>query len=259
MLNKRAGEVIVATNRSSWSWEYDQSIRTADITCGSSGDLFLTIVERHIKSGLGAGERSNTLVSRPVGKITKPDLKTVISFLAKYTHSKSSASSPFKRNWVANFQGASKPEAALGEILRDFYVKKFSQMADISPKEQLKEKLETLSPAELERVLKVLNSMKMASVQKTSSDIENSIKNTYLKYFSMGVDGYEEISGNINLLKDYENTVSSLVTLLKVMQRMDLANIPESALARMKDRVARLADLVESLVKYLGKATGAQW
>ncbi len=92
---------FLAKNTSFWGWEYDDRERVALIFSDvRTGILRLGITETHTKSGLGAGVRKTVIVDTPVGTLGKPDLRKVIGLLKRNSFEKSSAGSPFKRDWV---------------------------------------------------------------------------------------------------------------------------------------------------------------
>ena len=91
--------IVIGTNESYYSWEYDSDTITARILLYDDNSLYLTITKVHHKSGLGAGTTTRELVNINIGTLQKADLALVKSLLKKHAHSKSSASKGFSILW----------------------------------------------------------------------------------------------------------------------------------------------------------------
>lgn len=111
-----AGEELLATNQSYWSWEDDIDQVDAMLFVDLTGALRLQMVRTHTKLGLGAGKRSETLYDNEVGTLDSPKIGVIRSYLAKYGHDRSRAGGPFKRKWTCV---ANKQEMDLGTIISD--------------------------------------------------------------------------------------------------------------------------------------------
>jgi hypothetical protein len=83
--NKENFEVI-ATNHSSYNWEYDNSKVTAQILLDKSDNntLYLKLRKVHVKTGLGAGTYPSDLEFIKIGTLQKADLALVRSLLKKH-------------------------------------------------------------------------------------------------------------------------------------------------------------------------------
>lgn len=76
---------VIATNYSSYNWEYDNRKVTAQILLDkSTSELFLKIRKVHVKTGLGAGTYPQDLEFISVGTLQKPDLQLVRTLLKKH-------------------------------------------------------------------------------------------------------------------------------------------------------------------------------
>jgi len=88
---------VIATNSSSWSWEYDHCVATAQILLDkSNGELYLKIRETHTKTGLGAGSRSEDKEFVSIGNLQKPNLALVRTLLKKNGY----AQNKFSVHWT---------------------------------------------------------------------------------------------------------------------------------------------------------------
>lgn len=87
---------VIATNHSSWSWEYDSSDTIASILLDKeTNELYLRIKETHTKTGIGAGSRSEIKEFVNIGTLQKPSLAIVRSLLKKHGHE----SNKFSIHW----------------------------------------------------------------------------------------------------------------------------------------------------------------
>ena len=88
--------------------------------------LYLRVDKRHVKSGLGKGERHAILYSDFVGTIFNPG--NISSVIKPFGHEKSRAGGTFKKNWVdAASSSQEKNMRSLKDILFD-YTKKGMQV-----------------------------------------------------------------------------------------------------------------------------------
>lgn len=78
-------EILIATNEAYWGWDDSSMRNTANLFLNiKTGDLRLFITNRNWGSGLGAGrDKTTTLYDGNVGNVNKPNLKLIISMLAK--------------------------------------------------------------------------------------------------------------------------------------------------------------------------------
>ena len=113
-------ENIIAVNESQYQWEYDLMRRTATLT-EENDKLKLTIVEMHVKSGLGAGKTFANIYDGFVGTLQKPNLGMIRSILAKNNYEKCGASSSFKNEW---YVGKTHNRAKLSAIIQEYLDKK---------------------------------------------------------------------------------------------------------------------------------------
>jgi len=151
-----SGEVVLATNESYWGWEYDTNIRIATLSLDeNSGQLNLTITEEQIKSGLGAGRRKQTLFDGNVGTLSKPKLSTVNQALAKFSHERSRAGYPFRRNTWAGQELGGSAKMKLAEVIQLAVAKYGAATAGPAqdPRMTLMERIKAMSPREAERAL----------------------------------------------------------------------------------------------------------
>jgi hypothetical protein len=106
--------VEVATNSCYWQWEYDSEWRNAKLSLDEkSNALYLDVTATHIKSGLGKGQRTVTLVSEEVGTLAKPNLLRIRELLTRCNYS---SDVRFKQKWTDKDGN----QLALGEILRNY-------------------------------------------------------------------------------------------------------------------------------------------
>lgn len=78
-------EILIATNEAYWGWNDSSSRNTAGLYLNvKTGVLRLCLTNRSWGSGLGAGrDKTTTLYDGNVGNVNKPNLKLIISILAK--------------------------------------------------------------------------------------------------------------------------------------------------------------------------------
>lgn len=87
---------VLASNYSSWSWEYDSCNTVALILLDKeTTELYLRIKETHTKTGIGAGSRSEIKEFVNIGTLEKPNLAIVRSLLKKHGHD----SNKFSIHW----------------------------------------------------------------------------------------------------------------------------------------------------------------
>lgn len=102
---------VLATNYSSWSWEYDHCNTTASILLDrTTNELYLKIRETHTKTGIGAGSRSEDKEFVSIGTLEKPSLAIVRSLLKKHGHD----SNKFSVHW----EDEEGNKMSLGELLK---------------------------------------------------------------------------------------------------------------------------------------------
>jgi len=102
--------ILIGTNESYWSWEYDTMIIYAQLYLKSDDNLLLTFNKRHIKSGLGKGDWNDVISTYDVGTLKKPKKREILSLLSKHKLT----DSPFHRNGWYN---KDKGKLNLSEIL----------------------------------------------------------------------------------------------------------------------------------------------
>jgi hypothetical protein len=112
---KIAGEIPLATNTSTYSWEDFYDDKTATIYLDeNTGSLRLVIQEKAENSGMNPYRRSVTLEDITIGTLERPRLGNVASLLKKHGHDRTSAGGPFKNKW----KDASGNLAPLSAILQ---------------------------------------------------------------------------------------------------------------------------------------------
>jgi len=78
---------VLATNKSYYSWEYDNQESTAQILLDKSDDsLYLKIHKVHVKTGLGAGTYPMNAEFVCIGTLQKADLALVRKLLKKHQY-----------------------------------------------------------------------------------------------------------------------------------------------------------------------------
>lgn len=91
---------VVAWNTSSWFWEYDEGFYYAVITMEpNTGNLWGSIIKRHVKTGIGAGEQVDRMWAAGIGTLQRPRLGAFKSAMAKYKYDKSRSGGPYKKTW----------------------------------------------------------------------------------------------------------------------------------------------------------------
>ena len=115
-----AGDAVVATNRSSWSWEDDADWKTATVTVDDVGQLTLTVTHVHEKYGIGAGRRESQLYRGPLGSVTNPKIGQVMSLIGKWSHDRTSAGGPFSRLWTTPDRRQVSLRDAVAEVASRF-------------------------------------------------------------------------------------------------------------------------------------------
>lgn len=111
-------EKFVAYNLSYWQWEYDQSETHAFLFLNSTVELRLSIVNEHIKSGIGAGTRFTNQVDENVGTLVKPQLAKIRTLLKQHSHQRTRAGYPFPRQWQNTLKNYEKED--LTSILKEY-------------------------------------------------------------------------------------------------------------------------------------------
>jgi hypothetical protein len=102
---------VLATNYSSWSWEYDHCNTVASILLDrSTNELYLKIRKTYTKTGIGAGSRSEDKEFVSIGSLEKPSLAIVRSLLKKHGHD----ANKFSVHW----QDEEGNKMSLGELLK---------------------------------------------------------------------------------------------------------------------------------------------
>lgn len=118
---------VLATNRSSYSWEYDHHETTAQILLDRNDEsLYLKIRNVHSKSGLGAGTYPKDLEFVKIGNLQKADLKLVRTLLAKYGYSQNK----FSTHWT-DLEGN---KMTLSELLQEYKPEKVKKEKKVEKK-----------------------------------------------------------------------------------------------------------------------------
>ncbi len=94
-------EILIATNEAYWGWDDSSMRNTANLFLNiKTGDLRLFITNRNWGSGLGAGrDKTTTLYDGNVGNVNKPNLKLIISMLAKNKLNAKTSGYDYSRLW----------------------------------------------------------------------------------------------------------------------------------------------------------------
>lgn len=111
-------EKFIAYNLSYWQWEYDQSETHAFLFLNNTGEIRLSIVNEHIKSGIGAGTRFTNQVDENVGTIIKPQLAKIRTLLKQHSHQRTRAGYPFPKQWQNPMKNYEKED--LTSILKEY-------------------------------------------------------------------------------------------------------------------------------------------
>jgi len=166
-----AGEKVLATNHSFWSWEYDRSDVEATVYVSDLGALRLEVVETQTKTGLGAGVRKAVKEDVPLGTLERPRLGMVPSLLKRHGHARSRAGSPFQRTWVT----MDKDKMTLAAIVEREWERRIvsSPVADFQKrKEELINFVRSMKPDEVEKAFAaVLGPEKVHEFQRHSLGI----------------------------------------------------------------------------------------
>ena len=116
---------ILATNYSSYHWEYDNIDVTAQILLDNYNNLFLKINKMHVKTGIGAGKFPQHLEFKKIGTIQKPDLGVVRNLLSKYSYDQKK----FSKFW----EDEDRNRMSLSEILKMYKEEQKPQLKHIEP------------------------------------------------------------------------------------------------------------------------------
>ena len=95
-----SSERVIATNRSSNSWEDFSSFATAKVYADDTGNLRLEIREDVENVGINSYKRSAVVATQDLGTLNKPRLGGVSSLLKKHGHDRSRAGGPFSSKWT---------------------------------------------------------------------------------------------------------------------------------------------------------------
>jgi hypothetical protein len=110
-----AGEVVIATNYSSYRWEDFSNTNTAKVFLDeSTGKLRLLITGETKDESINPYQRSGTFEDEELGTLDKPRLGNVAGLLKKHNHDRTSAGGPFSKKWTDR----SHNQLALGDIIR---------------------------------------------------------------------------------------------------------------------------------------------
>jgi hypothetical protein len=134
---------VLATNYSSWSWEYDHCNTTASILLDrNTNELYLKIRETHTKTGIGAGSRSEDKELVSIGTLDKPSLAIVRSLLKKHGHD----ANKFSVHW----EDEEGNKMSLGDLLK--------LRKPVKPKRELKyiKPIETFKEPKIEKDIELV-------------------------------------------------------------------------------------------------------
>ena len=93
---KQPREELLATNESSYHWEYDTMIYYAILFVNvNTEELRLVITHTHIKSGLGKGEQTEKVFQLLVGTVSAPNKGAIRQALTKYGYKRSRSETPY--------------------------------------------------------------------------------------------------------------------------------------------------------------------
>jgi hypothetical protein len=93
---KQPREELLATNESSYHWEYDTMIYYAMLFVNTNTEeLRLVITHTHIKSGLGKGEQTERVLQLLVGTVSSPNKGAIRQALTKYGYKRSRSETPY--------------------------------------------------------------------------------------------------------------------------------------------------------------------
>lgn len=113
-----SGEKLIATNKSEFSWEYDQLQKNAFLYCNEKNRKLRLIIEKvKIKSGLGKGHWTAIELEVLVGTVEKPNLGKIKNILKDKGLERSRSSYPFSAKWTDKENGE---EIKLGEIIKKY-------------------------------------------------------------------------------------------------------------------------------------------
>lgn len=151
----------VATNYAYYSWEYLQMNRTA-ILSEDNGNLYLTIKEDKSQDTFtGKRQTEHTMEQNvPVGTVSKPELRKVISLLKKHNFERSSATQPFKKKWYpVDSLGLGNTERNLSEIVKNYQGRMSlgpSVLTISQKKQEILKRVDSLSERDLDKILALL-------------------------------------------------------------------------------------------------------
>jgi hypothetical protein len=150
-----AKEILLATNRSLWSWEYDSQSRVAKLFVDDrTGNLRLIITETYTKTGIGKGTTKTTIADAKVGTVMKPKLAPIRSILKKHSFSRGRMSFPFSRKWTDEFFGG---EDSLGNIIRNYAQEMQPVGADVETKKrEILKEIERMTPVAIDQLHSLL-------------------------------------------------------------------------------------------------------
>jgi hypothetical protein len=135
-----AGDRLLATNSSSWSWEDDADTVSAFLYVDAKNVLTLRLDRTHTKYGIGAGVRTAVVFEEEVGTLDTPKINKIRSVLKQFGHERTRSGSPFKRLWRNE---ANKQDMELGTIIADDLAAVVDKYLESQPpvKSGLREKL----------------------------------------------------------------------------------------------------------------------
>lgn len=185
-------EILIATNEAYWGWDDSSMRNTANLFLNiKTGDLRLFITNRNWGSGLGAGrDITKTLFDGSVGNIDKPNLKLIISMLAKNKLNATKTSGyDYSRLWndvqnnvkdtlsniLSNNRGVKTTK-----LLRDVEIRKLEKIAAI------RSKLDKLSDTDLDSILQKLSEGKTNENDGIESSLKKGDKFEYVFLYDKG-------------------------------------------------------------------------
>ncbi len=115
---------FIASNYTSWHWEYDQTHTTAKLYAKPTGELELELQKTSVKTGLGAGTYPSAPEFYPVGTLNKPKLAVIRAILAKHNNRGHWSNYPFSKNWTALNGKSTSLKDLIADVAKRFDPKK---------------------------------------------------------------------------------------------------------------------------------------
>lgn len=163
-----SGVIVIATNTSTWAWEYDSHIVTAMVSLNErNGALSYELLHEHTKSGIGAGTRESIVASGNAGTVIKPNFSGLKNSMRQYGYKNSRSGSSFNRQWR---DPITRREAPLSKLIAAHAATAVDPRVERSRKlDILKKSLGRLNERQLDDALAAIGVMASVSDRVASS------------------------------------------------------------------------------------------